>query len=114
LEQFRQAIGEAGVQALLKATIETAVTTQAVRQNEFERVIVDSTVQEKALAHPVDSRLPHFHLRKTVGGMHLFTTSESPAFYPRIRQASQLNGRIDAEPVIPLRSKPSPYQGHSP
>jgi transposase, IS5 family len=57
LGRFRRAIGEAGVEALLKATIETAVSTQAVRPDEFERVIVDSTVQEKAIAHPVDSRL---------------------------------------------------------
>lgn len=55
--RFRRAIGEAGVEELLKATINTAVTTKAVRPNEFERVIVDTTVQEKAIAHPVDSRL---------------------------------------------------------
>jgi len=55
--RFRTAIGEAGVEELLKATIDTAVTTKAVRPAEFERVIVDSTVQEKAIAHPVDSRL---------------------------------------------------------
>lgn len=55
--RFRTAIGEAGVEELLKATIDTAVTTKAVRPAEFERIIVDSTVQEKAIAHPVDSRL---------------------------------------------------------
>lgn len=55
--RFRTAIGEAGVEELLKATIDTAVQTKAVRPAEFERVIVDTTVQEKAIAHPVDSRL---------------------------------------------------------
>src|SRR3990167_3435117 len=54
--RFRSAIGEAGVEALLKATIDTEVTAKAVRPSEFERVIVDTTVQEKAIAHPVDSR----------------------------------------------------------
>jgi IS5 family transposase len=55
--RFRTAIGKAGVEELLKATIDTAVSTKAVRPAEFERIIVDSTVQEKAIAHPVDSRL---------------------------------------------------------
>ena len=31
--------------------------TKAVRPADFERIIVDTTVQEKAVAHPVDSRL---------------------------------------------------------
>ena len=64
--RFRTAIGEAGVEELLKATIDTAVTTNAVRPAEFERVIVDSTVQEKAIAHPVDSRLLEIARAKVV------------------------------------------------
>jgi IS5 family transposase len=64
--RFRQAIGEAGVEELLKATIDAAVTTQAVRPTEFERVIVDTTVQEKAIAHPVDSRLLEIARAKVV------------------------------------------------
>lgn len=55
--RFRRAIGEAGVEQLLKTSIEAAVTMKAVSLKEFERVIVDTTVQEKAIAHPVDSRL---------------------------------------------------------
>jgi IS5 family transposase len=57
LGRFRKAIGEAGVEEVLKATIDTAVAIKAVQPTEFERVIVDTTVQEKAIAHPVDSRL---------------------------------------------------------
>ena len=55
--RFRSAIGEAGVEELLKATIDAAVQMKAIRPAEFARVIVDTTVQEKAIAHPVDSRL---------------------------------------------------------
>jgi len=57
LGRFRAAIGEAGVEELLKATIDTAVMSKAVKPAELERVIVDTTVQEKAIAHPVDARL---------------------------------------------------------
>ena len=64
--RFRTAIGEAGVEELLKATIDTAVSTKAVRPAEFERVIADSTVQEKAIAHPVDSRLLEIARAKVV------------------------------------------------
>ena len=50
--RFRTAIGEEGLELLLKATIESAVQIKAIKPAELERVIVDSTVQEKAVAHP--------------------------------------------------------------
>lgn len=64
--RFRTAIGEAGVEELLKATIDTAVQAKAIRPVEFERVIVDTTVQEKSIAHPVDSRLLEIARAKVV------------------------------------------------
>lgn len=54
------------MEELLKATIDTAVETKAVRLSELEQVIVDSTVQEKAIAHPVDSRLLEITRAKVV------------------------------------------------
>lgn len=57
LGRFRRVLGEAGVEELLKSTIDAAVRMGAVKKTEFERVIVDTTVQEKAVAYPTDSRL---------------------------------------------------------
>jgi IS5 family transposase len=55
--RFRTGMGELGMEIILKATIDTAVATKAIKPAEFERVIVDTTVQEKAIAYPVDARL---------------------------------------------------------
>jgi IS5 family transposase len=65
VERIR-AIGEEGLELLLEATIETAVDSKAIKPQELERVIVDSTVQEKAIAHPTDSRLLDIARRKVV------------------------------------------------
>ena len=55
--RFRRVLGEAGVEQLLKSTIEASVSMGVVKKSEFEMIIVDTTVQEKAIAHPTDSRL---------------------------------------------------------
>ena len=64
--RFRTAIGEAGMERILAATIDTAVASNAIKPAEFERIIVDSTVQEKAIAYPVDSRLLEIARHKIV------------------------------------------------
>ena len=64
--RFRRAIGEEGLEQLLKSTIETAVQIKAIKPAELQRVIVDTTVQEKAIAHPVDSRLLEIARHKVV------------------------------------------------
>lgn len=56
LTRWRKRIDEEGVETLLMATIEAA-RRGVVRASSVDRVIVDTTVMPKAIAHPTDSRL---------------------------------------------------------
>ena len=55
---FRKRIGEPGCELLLKATIGAGVRSGTVRERDFGRVTVDTTVQEKAVSFPTGSKLP--------------------------------------------------------
>jgi IS5 family transposase len=55
--RFRQRLGEAGVEEILKATIDAAIKLNAIAPQDLERVIVDTTVSEKAIAYPTDTGL---------------------------------------------------------
>lgn len=65
MTRWRKRIGEAGCERLLRLTIEAGKATRAVSERSFERVILDTTVQPKAIQHPTDARL----LRKVHGAM---------------------------------------------
>jgi IS5 family transposase len=64
--RWRQRLGEAGMEELLAQTIEAAKAMRAVTIKDLGRVIIDSTVQEKAVAYPTDSRLLEVARRKLV------------------------------------------------
>jgi IS5 family transposase len=66
LTRWRQRLGEAGMEELLAQTIAAARAMKAVDARELSRVIVDSTVQEKAISHPTDSRLLEVARKKLV------------------------------------------------
>ncbi len=57
LTRWRQRLGEEGVERLLTETIEAARRGKVVKAKSFEKIIVDTTVMEKAVAYPTDSRL---------------------------------------------------------
>jgi IS5 family transposase len=57
LVKCRQLLGEEGVEELLAQTINVVVELKLIKPQELTSVIVDSTVQQKAIAHPTHSRL---------------------------------------------------------
>lgn len=57
LVRWRKRIGEEGVEWLLTKTIEAGRAAGAVTDKSLKRVAVDTTVMEKAIAHPTDARL---------------------------------------------------------
>jgi len=57
MTRWRQRIGESGVEKLLQITILAGKTTKTITERSFEKVIVDTTVQPKAVQHPTDARL---------------------------------------------------------
>ena len=66
LTRFRNRLGEAGVEELLAQTIEAAKDLKAVRNADLEQIVIDSTVQEKHVAYPTDSRLLELARHKLV------------------------------------------------
>lgn len=59
LSIFRKRIGEAGLQRLLQETVQLGLKTGTINQKDLQVVTVDTTVQEKAVQFPTDSRLCH-------------------------------------------------------
>ena len=57
LSRWRKRIGEAGVEQLLKLTIEAGLRTKTVTPKQMQVVVVDTTVQPKAVEFPTDARL---------------------------------------------------------
>jgi transposase, IS5 family len=64
LTRWRQRLGEGELVALLQESLSVARQTGAIENKDLERVAVDTTVQEKAIAHPTDARLCHRAIAK--------------------------------------------------
>lgn len=59
MTRWRQRLGEAGAEQMLRATIEAGMAMGAIRPSQLKRVNVDTTVQTKAVRYPTDARLYH-------------------------------------------------------
>jgi IS5 family transposase len=66
LTRWRQRLGEEQLVAFIQESLSVAHKTGAIAAKDLERVVVDTTVQPKAIAHPTDARLTHRALEKLV------------------------------------------------
>ena len=66
LNKWRKKIKTEGFEDIFKSVIETAINTGTIKCEHFEKVNVDTTVQEKAVTFPTDAKLYHKMREKLV------------------------------------------------
>jgi len=59
LTHSRQRMGDEKLVAVIRESPATATRTSAAKPSDFSKLIIDTTVQEKAIAFPTDARLMH-------------------------------------------------------
>src|SRR5882757_5838292 len=59
MTRWRQRMGEERLVALVQESLAAATRTGAAKPSDFARIIVDTTVQPKAIAFPTDAKLLH-------------------------------------------------------
>ncbi len=57
MDALAPALGDAGADQMLRATIEAGIAMRVIRPAELKRINVDTTVQTKAIRFPTDARL---------------------------------------------------------
>src|SRR5262249_31305190 len=57
LTRWRQRMGEERLQALLQESLAVATRTQGMKPSDLARVVIDTTVQPKAVMFPTDAKL---------------------------------------------------------
>jgi hypothetical protein len=66
MTRWRQRMGEERLAALIQESLSVATKTGAAKPSDFSKVIVDTTVQPKAVAHPTDAKRMHRAREKLV------------------------------------------------
>jgi hypothetical protein len=86
-----------------------------VKKAEFESVIVDTTVQERAIAHPVDSRLLEIARHKVVTAARRAGLLLKQTFVKEGRQDAATPGRrLRACQAVPAPSQDGQAPAHDP
>ena len=93
MTRWRQRLGEEHLAALLQESLSVAHKTGAVETKDLERVVVDSTVQPKAVAHPTDARLMYRAIEKLVALAKHHGVPLRQSYIRVAKQASIMVGR---------------------
>jgi IS5 family transposase len=93
ISKFRKIIGEEGVERLLAQTISTALNLKMIAPSALETVVVDTTVQPKAIAHPTDSRLLEVARHKLVEAAKSAGIALKQTFVKEGKQLTRMAGR---------------------
>lgn len=59
LIKWRKRLGVAGCEKLFKELIDVAIREEVIEEQDLKKVIVDTTVQEKAITYPTDAKLQY-------------------------------------------------------
>lgn len=59
MTRWRQRMGEERLVALVQESLAVATRTDAAKPSDFSKLVIDTTVQPKAVAYPTDARLMH-------------------------------------------------------
>ena len=97
LTRWRQRLGEEQLVALLQESFSVAHKTGALASKDLERVVVDTTVQPKAIAFPTDARLLH---KAIVRLGRLAKVHDVPLRQSYVRVSKQVQG-LDLGPSAP-------------
>ena len=103
LVRWRQRLGEEGCEWLLTATIQAGLSTKLVKPSSLKRIVLDTTVQEKNIAFPTDSKLYDTSRKQLV--------NLAASLGITLRQTYQKQARLLAQKK---RSKNKLYSLHAP
>ena len=87
--------------------------TGAIESKDLERVVVDTTVQEKAIAHPTDARLTHRAIEKLVEMAQTRGRRATPKLSARGQTRGHYGGALYACPPVQARSAATQIPAHA-